>query len=252
MPSAWRSRFRRSLAWGRAGLLRIARVLRVVLVKTCWALGVIALVMIVLAFTRVPYDAHRWLGTAAGGCTEAPQAIVVLGGSGMPSGPELLRLDHAAELAQAWPDAAVFVVHPGDPAVIQLMADELVQKGVGPERIVQVHEGDNTRAQAMAVVGRSGEERPALAVVTAPENVYRTVRAFRKVGFDHVCGAPAWDNPMDHAFTYGHRKIGGKAYVPDVSDNLAVRYNFWNYLKLEITCLREYAAIAYYALNGWI
>ena len=26
----------------------------------------------------------------------------------------------------------------------------------------------------------------------------------------------------------------------------------WNYLKLEVTCLREYAAIVYYKVNGWM
>jgi hypothetical protein len=51
---------------------------------------------------------------------------------------------------------------------------------------------------------------------------------------------------------YGHRRIGGKAWVPDVSQEAGLRYTFWNYLKLEITCLREYVAIAYYWLNDWI
>jgi len=51
---------------------------------------------------------------------------------------------------------------------------------------------------------------------------------------------------------YAHRRIGGKVWVPDVSQDTGMRYTFWNYLKLEITCLREYAAIAYYWLNDWI
>jgi hypothetical protein len=123
MPSAWRARFQQILAWARGALRWAARALRILLVRACWALGIVALVMIVLAFTRVPYDLHRWLGTAGGPCSEPPQAIVVLGGSGMPSGPELLRLYHAAGLAAVEPQAVVFVVHPGDTAVIQRMAD---------------------------------------------------------------------------------------------------------------------------------
>ena len=40
--------------------------------------------------------------------------------------------------------------------------------------------------------------------------------------------------------------------MPDISGNPDLRYTFWNYLKLEITCLREYVAIAYYWMNDWI
>jgi uncharacterized SAM-binding protein YcdF (DUF218 family) len=253
MPSAWRSRSRTALAWCRSAAGRGARILRTALVKLCWSVGILGLLMIVLAFTRVPYDLHRWLGTAAGECERVPEAIVVLGGSGMPSGPELLRLHHAAHLAGQWPQAQVIVVHPGDTAVIGQMVDELVLKGVSPERIVQVREGDNTRAQALACLRHCSTAKPSMALVTAPENMYRSVRAFRKAGFSRgVCGAPAWDHAMYHAFDYEHRGIGGKAWVPDVSDEPALRYTFWNYLKLEVTCLREYVAIAYYRLNGWI
>jgi hypothetical protein len=57
---------------------------------------------------------------------------------------------------------------------------------------------------------------------------------------------------MHHEFGYAHKAIGGKPYVPDVSRAPGFRYTFWNYLKLEVTCLREYVAIAYYRLNGWL
>lgn len=216
------------------------------------ALGIAFALLIVLAFTRLPYDAHRALGRAAGECTGAVDLLVVLGGSGMPSGAELRRLHHAAELAANHPTAAVWVIHPGDPAVIGAMVDELIFRGVQPARIKQLNEGDNTRAQALAVLREVGEKPLRIALVSAPENMYRSVKAFRRAGHRTVCGAPAWDHAMDHDFTYTHRRIGGKAYVPDVSAATDLRYTFWNYLKLEITCLREYVAIAYYALNGWI
>lgn len=216
------------------------------------ALGIAFALLIVLAFTRLPYDAHRALGRAAGECTGAVDLLVVLGGSGMPSGAELRRLHHAAELAANHPAAAVWVIHPGDPAVIGAMVDELIFRGVQPARIKQLNEGDNTRAQALAVLREVGEKPLRIALVSAPENMYRSVKTFRRAGHSTVCGAPAWDHAMDHDFTYTHRRIGGKAYVPDVSAATDLRYTFWNYLKLEITCLREYVAIAYYALNGWI
>lgn len=214
--------------------------------------GMVAVVLVVLAFTRLPYDAHRALGTAAGECTGQVDLLVVLGGSGMPSGAELRRLHHAAELATAHPTAELWVIHPGDPAVIAAMVAELEWRGVAPGRIRRLNEGDNTRAQALAVLREVGGRPLRIALVSAPENMYRSVKTFRRAGFRQVCGAPAWDHAMDHDFTYAHKRIGGKAFVPDVSTATDLRYTFWNYLKLEITCLREYAAIAYYALNGWI
>ncbi|MEZ4756542.1 MAG: YdcF family protein [Flavobacteriales bacterium] len=215
-------------------------------------LGIAFALLIILAFTRLPYDAHRALGRAAGECHGTVDLLVVLGGSGMPSGAELRRLHHASELAQAHPSAAVWVIHPGDPAVIDAMVAELELRGVALERIRRLNEGDNTRAQALAVRREVGEAPLRIALVSAPENMYRSVKAFHKVGLRQVCGAPAWDHAMDHDFAYRHKRIGGKAYVPDVSTATDLRYTFWNYLKLEVTCLREYVAIAYYALNGWI
>jgi uncharacterized SAM-binding protein YcdF (DUF218 family) len=228
-----------------AGLLRMLR-------PVITALGVVFALLLVLAFTRLPYDAHRALGRAAGECTTSVDLLVVLGGSGMPSGAELRRLHHAAHLAATHPAAEVWVVHPGDPAVIGAMVDELVFRGVEPARIKQLNEGDNTRAQALAVLREVGERSVRIGLVSAPENMYRSVKAFRRAGHPQVCGLPAWDHAMDHDFAYRHTRIGGKAYVPDVSSATDLRYTFWNYLKLEITCLREYVAIAYYALNGWI
>lgn len=218
------------------------------------AAGFVLLSMVILAFTRIPFDAHRWLGTAAGECRSETGLIVVLGGSGMPSAPELLRLHRAAELAHAWPDAALAIVHPGDPQAIEAMRDELILRGVDGNRIHLINEGDNTRAQALALGARDLPNVKAVstAIVTAPENMYRSVLTFRKAGFREACGAPAWEHAMFHEFIYDHGAVGGKAWVPDVSDQPALRYTFWNYLKLEVTCLRECMAIAYYWLNGWI
>jgi uncharacterized SAM-binding protein YcdF (DUF218 family) len=214
--------------------------------------GCISVLMIVLAGTRVPYDAHRALGTGAGECTGPVDVLVLLGGSGMPSGAELRRLHHASEWAATIPLAQVWVVHPGDTSVIGAMERELCWRGVAKARIRRVNEGENTREQALAVHRLLAGKQPALGLVTAPENMYRSVQAFRKVGLGQVCGSAAWDHAMDHRFTYTHARIGGKAYVPDVSGSTGLRYTFWNYLKLEITCLREYVAIAYYRVNGWI
>ncbi len=218
------------------------------------SLGLLALLMVLLSFTSLPWRIHQALGTAAGTCAGiAPRVIVVLGGSGMPSGPELLRLQHAAALATQYPASAVVVVHPTDPAVMDAMLHELLHRGVAGERLIAVREGTNTREQALVLhtMWPAFHQVP-MALVTAPENSYRSVRAFRKVGFQNVCGDPAWDNPMYIDLAYDHRRVGGKRYAPDVSGSNALRYDVWNRLKLQVTCLRESLAIGYYRLNGWI
>jgi len=216
------------------------------------ACGALALVLIVLAGTRIPFDIHRWLGSAAGECKAATERIVVLGGSGLPSGPELLRLHRAAELAQQMPLAEITIIHPGDTAMLGMMVQELRLRGVAGDRITTLNEGDNTRGQALAFVRVNPFQKPQIALVTAPENMYRSVLTFRKAGMNRVCGVPAWEHAMDHRFDYAHQAIGGKVWLPDISEETNLRYTFWNYLKLEITCLREFVAIAYYRLNGWI
>ncbi|MFM7902050.1 MAG: hypothetical protein ACKPAD_08695, partial [Bacteroidota bacterium] len=75
---------------------------------------------------------------------------------------------------------------------------------------------------------------------------------FNKVGFEKVIAVPAFENAMFLDLDYDFRKIGGRAYVPDVSASNGLRYDFWNYLKLEIICIRETFALVYYRINGWI
>lgn len=217
------------------------------------SLGGLTAVMVVLAFTSLPYRAHRWLGTAGGLCEVPPQAIILLGGSGMPSGPELMRCQVAAALGEEAPWARILIVVPADTLLAQAMTREVVWRGIDAERIDVLMGGRNTREQALQVA----QSDPLLlelttALVTAPENMYRSLEAFRRVGATRIDGAPAFDHALTDDLRYIHGQIGGKAYVPDVSDSMDLRYNFWNRIKLEITCLREYVAIVYYRLNGWM
>lgn len=210
-------------------------------------------VMIVLAFTRIPYDMHIWLGTKDCKYKFTPEYIVFLGGSGMPSGDNLMRLYYAAVVAKKYPLATVVIVHPKDEGVIAQMKTELLLHGIDSARIVIENEGTSTREQALKIKEHFiSIETKKITVITSPEYMLRSVRAFRKAGFQFVGGDAAFENAMLVDLTYNHKKVGGKAYAPDVSSNIDLRYNFWNYLKLEITCIREYIALGYYKLNGWI
>lgn len=214
--------------------------------------GGCAALLLIGACTRTPYDLHRWLGRGAGECACRPDAMVILGGSGMPSGPELLRLHRAAAMANQAGTSLLYVIHPDTGSTMEQMVDELVLRGVARHRIIPIPFGENTREQALVFVKVKSVRYNCLALVTAPENMYRSLRTFQRAGVGAVCGAPAWEHAMDHDFDYGHKAIGGKSWAPDVSGSTGLRYTFWNYLKLEITCLRELTALAYYRVNGWI
>ena len=216
-------------------------------------MGSIFLMMAILATTRVPFDVHRWLGTSGSDFTFEPDHIIMLGGSGMPSESNLIRLYYTRELAELFPNADIILCHPDDSSVVQLMVDYLQQPGFPDSQIHHGSHGNSTREQGMELMNHyKGISHEKILVVTSPENMYRTVRSFRKLGFENVGGVSAVENAMFSDLSYNFEKVGGKVFVPDVSGSLGLRYNFWNYLKLEITCMREIAAIGYYKLNGWM
>ncbi|MDQ3100996.1 MAG: hypothetical protein M3R08_06390, partial [Bacteroidota bacterium] len=104
-------------------------------------LGLVALIMIALAFTPIPFEAHHALASTDLICDQQNDLIVILGGSGMPSGPELLRLHYGAMQALSDQKATVVVIHPKDTAVMDAMVQELVLRGISPDRIQRVMEG---------------------------------------------------------------------------------------------------------------
>ncbi|MBK8873885.1 MAG: YdcF family protein [Bacteroidia bacterium] len=237
----------------RETLRYFARIIGKAMRNLLLGLGCIALIMSIFAFTRVPYDLHRWLGENGSGFTFEPSNIIVLGGSGMPSESNLIRLYYAASAAKIHPNAAIIIAHPEDSSVFESMRHHLMSLGIDSVRIHFCMKGTNTREQSLQLK----QSFPSLikeknVIVTNPENMYRTLKTFKKSGFEHVGGISAFEYDMYINLSYNHKKVGGAVIAPDVSENLDLRYNFWNYLKYEITCIREYVAIGYYKLNGWI
>lgn len=228
-------------------------IIKKVFQKIFLGLGVFSFILLVFSFTRVPFDIHWWLGTNSSKYYFKPDHIVFLGGSGMPSESNLIRIYYASALAERYPKAKVLIVHPIDDDVIDLMRDEMILRQIDSSRIQIEKKGANTREQALMIAKDFPEMlNQNIVLVTSPENMMRTMKVFWNAVFKHVGGEPAFENAMFVDLSYDHKKVGGKKYTPDVSSNLALRYNFWNYLKLEITCLREFTALAYYKLNGWI
>jgi len=228
-----------------------------ILLKFCLIIlfisGSLALLLAVGAFTSIPYYTRVWLGTHNSTVVYDIKNIIMLGGGGMPEEGNLMRLYYTARLANDYQDARVIIAHPWDSMVMVRMRTELIQKGIDSARIVFVHKGANTRSQALAIRDSLPEiARRPVAVVTAPEQMLRAVLTFRKLGYRQITGCPTMQHDMNKGLLYKSREIGGREMVPDVGQSLAFRYNFWNYMIMEIQCIREFAALGYYWVNGWI
>lgn len=213
--------------------------------------GGVFIVMIVLALTSAPFYMYYNLGKSPNNQTQIiePQQIVMFGGASMPSEDNLMRLYHTATLAHQF-KVPVTLVHPKDSLCQAEMTRLLRQDGV--DSIAYMTGGTNTRSQCLELK----ETNPQLIdqqllVVTSPEHVRRTVKCLTKLGFSRVIGVAAYPATVDFDLSLKQQQLGGNDIVPSV-ESVKMRYTFFNYLKLEITCLREYLALSYYRIKGWI
>ena len=129
------------------------------------------------------------------------------------------------------------------------MTRVLRQEGV--EDINYMTLGTNTRSQSLELKDSHPEllDSPLL-IITSTEHVRRTIKCLKKVGFGNVIGMPAQEATVDFNLSLENQKLGGNK-IPSV-ESTSIRYTFYNYLKLEIVCLREYIALTYYKLKNWI
>lgn len=216
--------------------------------------GVIAVLMLVISFTSIPFDAYHALSLPHQPLPAEPDVIVILGGGGMPSADGLQRTHFGAIASNAYPNAEVVIALPAGSDTInpykqlKLMANELVTKGVDPNNIKFESKGYNTHAQAVILHSNYHSDwNPSILIITSPEHMFRAVRCFEKVGFTSVGGLPTFEVPVNE------KNLKGKLELDQLEmENVALRYNMWSYLQYEIRVLREYVAITYYWMLGWI
>ncbi|HKI88640.1 MAG TPA: YdcF family protein, partial [Draconibacterium sp.] len=216
--------------------------------------GLIFLICVVLAFTTLPYWGYHWLGTSKSQLTTKPQTLVLLGGGGMPSESNLMRGWYMEKAAKTFTNTNIIIAMPGDLtdslSTPQLMKKELELRGIQPNRISFENKGTNTRAQALNCQGMIKMQSPIL-LVTSPEHMRRAVLCFRKAGFEKVNALPAFENAVEADLSFRDDELGGNTVLlPDVGQNINVRYQVWNHLKYEILFAREMTALVYYKLRG--
>ena len=232
---------------------RIMSIVKKIIVTFFMIMGIMFTMAVVLAFTSVPFYAHFNLGKNPDGIeiTEDfnPEMVVMFGGAGMPSPDNLMRLYHTSMWANHF-DVPVILVHPEDSICQSEMSRVLRHDGI--ENIYFMTEGTNTRSQSLELKEHYPEliDSPLL-VVTSTEHVNRTIKCLKKVGFTNVIGMPAQEATVDFNLSLENQRLGGNEILPSV-ENTNIRYTFYNYLKLEIICIREYIALLYYKVKNWI
>lgn len=214
-------------------------------------LGLILIIAMGLSFTSLPFKAYHFLSAPHIPIESTPEYILILGGSGMPSADGLQRTHFGAEAAGIYSSSKVVIAHTANRnkkdrlKQLQLMARELVIKGVDTNRLEFEFEGTNTFTQASNLYDQIGNQ--AVLVVTSPEHMLRAILTLKKCGFTDVGGLPTFETPIDHKSLLSRTK--GRIITPD---NLSLRYNVWSYLIYEIKVARELTALAYYWLMGWV
>ncbi|MBR3947528.1 MAG: hypothetical protein IKJ56_10575, partial [Bacteroidales bacterium] len=88
-------------------------------------------------------------------------------------------------------------------------------------------------------------------IITAPEHLSRTLKCLKKCEIENIRGIGAFESTVDFDLELDKTKLKGNKFVPDI-ESTNLRYTYWNYLKLEIICFREYFAIVYYWAKDWI
>jgi hypothetical protein len=63
---------------------------------------------------------------------------------------------------------------------------------------------------------------------------------------------PAFENTIESDLSFDDSSLGGKKWIPGIGKNLTVRYEFWRQMRYEELILREWMAIVYYKVKGWI
>lgn len=225
--------------------------------KLLLVFGILALLMFLLSLTSIPFWSHYYLGIYGDTFKENPDAIVVLGGSGMPSSEGLMRTYYAAEIANKYKEIPIIIALPGDTldstSSVRLMARELIIRGVDSNRIVFENEGTNTRWEALNVKKRFfPDSSPRLMIVSSPSHMYRSIKTFRKAGFKEVGGIGSFGRANETDLRFDAQALGGQIGMPDVGGSVSIRYAIWARLHIQLTVFREYLAIAYYWMMGWI
>ncbi len=218
--------------------------------------GVVFILMIVLSLTEQPFWMSYYLGTANSAIQADPDYIVIMGVGGMPGPKGFMRCYFGAEAAKTFPEAKVIIAMPAEAGKFLgsdpfEMYQEVSRYGIDDNRFIFEVHGTDSHSQAVEVFKILKEEpKKNLLIVTSPEHMYRCILTFEKCGFENVDGISSFSTPLNDNLLLTKEEFESES-VP-LARNITMRYNMWNYLKIEIEIAREFMAIAYYKCKGYV
>lgn len=232
-------------------------------------LGLLALLFVAAQFTNWPWRAYSNLSEVPDGVRVPPTHVLVMGGSGIPGESGLSRTYFGAQAALRNPRAEVFIAMPlgtNESFASRAYYDELRLRGVPAKRIHILAGGRNTREQALRLAEvLSARATPGhVLIVTDPYHIRRTAACIRKAVADrkqevHLDGLPVYALSIEDPLELIARDLdsrdpasAARSAVPNLGFSLRFRYDFWSNLGYTLTVLREYSALLYYRLRGWL
>lgn len=233
-------------------LKKVVRILQILMIS----LGIFTTVLIIFSFTSQPFWIYYWLGTSKSQVDFTPDYIVVMGAGGMPGPDGLMRCHFAAKAAKKYPGSKIIIALPAPDTLPEKgeawkMYLEMAKDSVSGDRFLFETKGTNTHSQACNISQMPEMSTSAgILVVTSPEHVYRSVLTFKKCGFSRVAGFPAFEHAFDQNLLLTENEKTDK--LKNLDRSLSLRYNMWNYLKIEIILIREFFALTYYKIMGYI
>lgn len=217
-------------------------------------LGIVFLLQLIISFTSLPFWMYYYLGVNDGKFCGQPEYIVVLGGGGMPSESGLMRTYHASNISKKYLKSKIIISLPGDTldrvSSVFLMKIEMMNRGIDSTRISFENTGTNTRMQALNIAEKIASESKII-IVTSPDHMYRACKTFQKAGLKYSCGKPAFEKAIEASIEL-NEELNNESLLCAIAKQKQFRYQFWNHLKYQNLVYREYFAIAYYKLRGWI
>lgn len=212
--------------------------------------GFLFALILLISFTSLPYYAYHQLAAVDITLEKEPRAIIVLSGVGMPSPDALIKLYFASKAAKQFPNSSIYIALPEKASKdsitpLKQMKLELMKNQIISDRIHLAPNGHNTYTQLLDL-SKKVDQSASVLIVTSPEHMLRSILTLKKLGFSDVGGLPTFEEPSEEVL------LRAKSPKKDEVESLALRYNMWSYLQYEIKVAREYCAISYYWIKGWI
>lgn len=220
--------------------------------------GIFFIAVCLFALTTGPFWIYHYLGTKNSSYHFVPDVIIQLGSTPLPGESALIRCYYTRKMCEAFPHASVVISQLGDKSdsdtsgAAYEMKKEILMTLRDTPVVRLITDARSTREEALQIKNNyRGIRGRKILLITSPEHMYRAVAVFRRAGYQHVGGESTFSVAGNADYRYRDKKLGGRNIPVEAGENLQLRYQFWNHLKYQLLCYREFIAFFWYRLRGW-